>query len=549
MKKVIPKLLFSSAILSTITPLVAFSATIQLDKRLEHNTNNSSETKIAIPTNSITISASSVFDSSTVSGDIYVEISGTSLSIVRYDETNFCGTSPSVLSAINISGTEIDSIIFSDSCFDGCTTISGTIKFSSLVSQINSSAFQSCSNLTGADFYDCTSLTTIGSYAFAYCNLLSLSIDNVTHTITTLKEAAFTNNYNLSYLYIGQSVETLEIWAFTRCGFKEIQVSENNKTFSVVNIGENGYGLLSGASYSDFNSNDFVYGCFYGEISFEDYSIEEISLNRFSESLGLTGVIITQGIIEIEDLAFSNCYNLSYIKIESTVLSSISPDSFSNCNIKDITCTLQNPYFMVVNFTGGKGLLQTSKYKQNILSSAGGLIYGDIFINSHFNSISTFCFDGTGLVTSINIPSSVTKIGSFAIDGCYNLSSLTLNWNEEQLESIISNKSISSSWIFQSGTEDFKIYVPYGLKDLYEQHAADLYLEDYTFVESDPSPTPPGPEPTPTPEPSNKSLLLELGLGLGLPIAGIATISVISTIYIKKTKVKNLIKNGQQNKK
>ena len=101
-------------------------------------------------------------------------------------------------------GTGVTSI--GDDMFSGCTALT-TVTFTatSSVTSIGSNAFYNCQSLTGITIPN--SVTSIGSYAFAYTGLTSITIPN---SVTSIGDYAFKESLTLATVlcYVAQSAFT-----------------------------------------------------------------------------------------------------------------------------------------------------------------------------------------------------------------------------------------------------------------------------------------------------------------------------------------------------
>lgn len=96
--------------------------------------------------------------------------------------------------------------------FRGCSKIETAILGSSLVT-VGDNAFKDCSALTAISLPD--SLRSIGKYAFAYCSrLYSIEIPD---GMSAISYGAFENCKKLSTVYIPSSVATIGEYAFNNC--------------------------------------------------------------------------------------------------------------------------------------------------------------------------------------------------------------------------------------------------------------------------------------------------------------------------------------------
>ncbi|MCH5215760.1 MAG: leucine-rich repeat domain-containing protein, partial [Muribaculaceae bacterium] len=152
------------------------------------------------------------------------------------------------------------------------------------------------------------SITTIGQYAFSYCNnLRSVVIGN---TVSGIGTEAFSHCTNLSSVAISNSVETIGDYAFSSCSNLTSLIIPN----SVTEIGESAFWSCIGLT----------------ELTIPN-SVTKIGYGAFSGCTGLTSVIIPNSVTEIGKHAFSDCRGLTTINIPNSVIS-IGDRAFYNCS-------------------------------------------------------------------------------------------------------------------------------------------------------------------------------------------------------------------------
>ena len=330
------------------------------------------------------------------------------------------------LSSVNIGNNvnEIDPGAFMD-C-SGMTSI--TIPNS--VTSIGNYAFWGCSGLTSITIPN--SVMSIGSDAFYGCdNLISIVVEegnptydsrdncnaiiktasnslfigcqntNIPISVTSIDEGAFRNCTGLTSITIPSSVTFIGGSAFFGCnGLTSITIPN-----SVTSIGEYAFGMCSGlTSITIPNSitsiGTSVFSSCEGLTSVTiPNSVTNIGVHAFSGCIGLTSVTIPESVTSIGISAFSYCKNLTSITIPSSV-TNIREEAFA------YTAWLDNQPDGLV-YAGNVAYV----YKGTMPEKSS------ITIKSGTQSISNYAFSGCGGLTSVNIPSSVLRIGGHAFDG------------------------------------------------------------------------------------------------------------------------------------
>ena len=366
-----------------------------------------------------------------------------------------------------------------DYAFLNCTALTD-ISLPSTITSIGSQAFSGCTgigingitlpagliSIGDSAFYNCTglknitipaSVTSIGDSVFRYCNSLTgITVDgsnqyyasengilynkaktrliiapgaisgniSLPASVSSIDNSAFSGCRNLTGITILAGITSIGEYTFSGC--------ENLTTVSLpaglISIGNNAFsycagltgitipaGVTSIGSYAFSNCTGLT-----GSISIPA-SVTSIGSYAFSNCTGLTGSIsIPASVTSIGSYAFYNCTSLTRITIPASV-TSIGEGVLDDClNLSDITVSGDNP-----SYTGESGILY-NKGKTQVIAVAPKGITGDIDIPSSITSIGSRAFLNCTGLKSIKIPASVTSIGSQAFSGCTGLTSITL---------------------------------------------------------------------------------------------------------------------------
>lgn len=365
----------------------------------------------------------------------------------------------------------------SKSAFANCTALK-ELTMSDSITELQTEAFASCSALsdirfsTGglsighSAFSDCASikelnlpenLIYIGKYAFDKCiNIKQVTVPESVEKIdmyafnecTSIEKVTLKNNntkvrysafygcpvsdpilygntgvidegefYNKDFesLIIPDSVTKITYGAFASCGsLKEIDCPD-----SVISISS--YAFMNTPWY-DSQEEGMVYlgktlydykGEIRGEqtVSFDRYirGIGDYSFDKAiaSPELGFVKVVLPEGLEHIGKGAFRHCTALSSVYIPDSVYS-IDYMAFTGCyNLTELLIDPENPYFVYEN-----GAVYTLDKTRLIFCMPN--LDGEFVVPSSVKEIVSFAFAGCDDVTSIKIPSTVTKIENFA---------------------------------------------------------------------------------------------------------------------------------------
>ena len=146
-------------------------------------------------------------------------------------------------------------------------------------------------------------------------------------------------------------------------------------------------------------------------------SVRRIGHEAFFGCGAITSVSLAEGLVNIEGSAFSSC-NIASIALPSTV-STIGPFAFNTGSLVSISVASANPTFSSLS-----GVLYDKGRKTLLLYPQGKS--GSFTIPSSVTRIETYAFHGATELTSLTIPNTVTSIGSNAFTGCYGLASLSI---------------------------------------------------------------------------------------------------------------------------
>ena len=152
----------------------------------------------------------------------------------------------------------------------------------------------------------------------------------------------------------------------------------------------------------------------------ETTGVTSINYSAFQKCGSLTSVTIGKEVTTISDNAFSGCSNLISITIPDSV-TTIGQSAFNGCSsLTNFNVSTNNTNFS----TSDDGTILYNKDKTTLIAYPSAT--GVVTIDNSVTTIGSYAFQGCKNLTSVTIPDSVSEIGQFAFAGCSNLTSVTI---------------------------------------------------------------------------------------------------------------------------
>ena len=313
-----------------------------------------------------------------------------------------------------------------------------SVSIPNTVTSIGNNAFYDCMGLV--DITIPNSVTTIGNYAFNNCSgLLGITIPN---SVTSIGSYAFYNVKSILGVTMPNSVETMGDHAFSNCSKLSVVTFEEGSKLTALNS----YVFSSTA----LTSIDIPHGittigsyAFSGCSALESVTIpntvKTVGQYAFNTCSALTSIEFPNSITSIESNAFKNCSSLTSIEIPNSV-TSIGNYAFSSCSSLESFIIPENITSLSTGTFSGCSKLTTITVPKNV-TLIGPTVFKDctalttiIFENNSQlatiaddnNNSNGGSFHNCKSLKNINLPNTLTYIGSYAFYSCTSLNHIDI---------------------------------------------------------------------------------------------------------------------------
>lgn len=209
-----------------------------------------------------------------------------------------------------------------------------------------------------------------------------------------------------------------------------------------------------------------------------EYTVTEIGTSAFRGSVNLKSVTISEGVKYIGPKAFVDCTNLLSLWLPAS-LSYIDEGNsvFEGCKNLTISVASESQHF----FTEDDVLYWYRYYdKKLVLSWIPEKKSGEYTIKNKTDIIGYQAIRYISL-SKLTIPASVMDIMAYNFSYAYNLKTVELNWNVEELGKLKYNPKIATFYFDALVYSDITLLVPKGTKAAYEAH--ELWGMGFKIVE------------------------------------------------------------------
>lgn len=392
-----------------------------------------------------------------------------------------------------------DTVIFADAAFASCTglksiTVPGSIEtvpeylFAGARDLEAIVIEEGVKNVHHGAFSQCTSLKSVSlpesleyfDASFDYCS--SLESIEIPDCVTYLGNM-FNHCQALKSVYIGEGIESIEIYAFEGCtSLEAFTVSEDNPN----------YASIDGDLYSKDGATLMKYAGGKADTFFEVPShVKTLSSGAFDSAVNLVEVVIPDNVVEYDpNMMFYSCTSLETLTLGkgitvitgimfghdnplktlnvSNTVTMIKPHTLSYCtSLQCINVESGNPYYTTVD-----GNLY-SYDKNELIKYCPGKPEAVFEVPSYVQKIGSYAFFRADNLADVKMGDTVTEIGAYAFANCKKLKDIKLSegvtkisenmfYGCESLENVILGKNVTviESEAFYCCGFNVKIHAP-----------------------------------------------------------------------------------------
>lgn len=304
---------------------------------------------------------------------------------------------------------------------------------------IGESAFECCSGIPELDLPG--TLMTIPVKAFSGCsNLVSLKVSEGT---TKIERSAFEKCTMLETLELPASVQEIGENVVYECN-NLVNVNCPSGSYAEQWAIENGLiRFVEGDIVYQVLDNSSVRAISYrGDASsvtipspVRGYTVTEIGREAFKLKRTINYLVISEGVVTIDEAAFSSLQYLYTLKLPST-LTSIGKRAFNDCfSIEEVELPERLEYIGEEAFSECSGLKSIAIPDTVTAVDRKAFIdcwdLEEVYIGTQVETIGECAFQNDSEIKTLNLPESLTEVGEYAFDGCTSLENVTVPDNRE----------------------------------------------------------------------------------------------------------------------
>lgn len=285
------------------------------------------------------------------------------------------------------------------------------------VASLGTYAFYNCRKLSDVTWEDDSQITTIPTYAFAYCPFTEITLPS---GATGISNYAYAYCSNLTTINVSKTITSLASNAFYGCNnISAINVEEGNPNYAsedgvLFNAGKTllmTYPIAkteADGAYTVPPSVETIGNGAFGHAKFSHVNLNNVKVieaNAFSNS-SITDIDLTK-VTSIGSTAFSGCSRLAEVAWPKAV-TTVPSYAFQNCSsLKKVT--LPNE----VTAIGSYAFYSCTSLEEAALPAS-------------LRTIDNYAFYNCGMLKTLSIPATLTRIGDYAFRSCRGITELAL---------------------------------------------------------------------------------------------------------------------------
>jgi len=298
--------------------------------------------------------------------------------------------------------------------------------------QIGNEAFYNCQKLSTVENLNQTTLTSLGSSAFYYTALTTVTLPN---SITSMGSNVFKNCTKLESANIPTGINSVPSYTFQNCE-KLTSVTMHDDITTVGEYAFDGCKLLPAIALSDqitTISNYAFYNCQSLVLTALPAALKSIGYRAFYNTKALTASLtLPETLTTLREEAFSGS-GITGVTIQKNI-STFDTEVFYNC-AGLATVSLPQDMTKIPDYTFyGTAALQTITLPSALQEIGQYAFYGsgltEISLPNTLQTIGQYAFYNTQL-SEIRVPKNVTSVGTYFAAGCTKLKSAYLGRKQD----------------------------------------------------------------------------------------------------------------------